>query len=222
MPSVYQQSETPNTGYGSGHNVDWESSYSIRDIAAGEELLDDYGLYEYPDWFVELDQQYGTPQDFIVVKGSVKPGFHVEYEVRQSSLGGQGLFAMQQIPQHALIWKYVLNQNIREFRSEADVRAHLSSLPSRVAQCDWLSHVYAYAGAINEILDNGRLWNHSEDPNTCSGVGGDWDSTFAKRDIAIGEELVDDYGVYEYPDWLLALYSEYGIPIDFVVIKKDT
>jgi hypothetical protein len=216
------QSENPNTGYGSGQDVDWHSSYAVRDIAEGEELFDDYGMYEYPEWFVQLAQEYGTPQDFIIKKDPMKPGFHIDYEVKPSSMGGVGLFAKSFVPKDALIWKYVKNCNIREFHTEAQVRTHLLSLSTYDAQRDWLSHVYAYGGTVKEILDDGRLWNHSEEPNTCSGVGGDWDSTFARRDIGEGEELVDDYGVYEYPDWLLKLYEEFNVPIEFVVIKQQS
>jgi hypothetical protein len=31
-----------------------ESTYATRDIDIGEELFDDYGYYDYPEWFVEL------------------------------------------------------------------------------------------------------------------------------------------------------------------------
>ena len=215
------QSENPNTGYGSGQHVDWQSSYAIRDIDEGEELFDDYGTYEYPEWFVQLAQSYGARQDFIVFKDSVKPGFHIEYEVKPSRLGGVGLFTKHFVPKDSLIWKFVKNCNIREFHSESQVRTHMLSLGTCEAQRDWLSHVYAYRDTVNEILDDGRLWNHSEEPNTCSGVDGDWDSTFARRDIQVGEELVDDYGVYEYPDWLLKLYEEFNVPLEFVVIKQQ-
>jgi hypothetical protein len=51
------------------------------------------------------------------------------------------------------------------------------------------------------------------------GVNGDWDSTYAKRDIVEGEELLDDYGVYDHPEWLISLYQEYEVPNDFVVNK---
>ena len=39
----------------------------------------------------------------------------------------------------------------------------LSQLPSRK---DFLSHAYHDGGALNFILDDGGLWNHSEEPNT--------------------------------------------------------
>jgi hypothetical protein len=170
---------------------------------------------------VALAQAYGAPQDFIATKEkeAVKPGFHVAYDVRPSPLGGQGLFAAQLIPQHSLIWKYAPGRNVVEYRGAEAVHAHVASLPSQEARRDWLAHVYACDGAVVEILDDGRWWNHSGTPNTGSGVGGDWDSTYALRDIHAGEELLDDYGVYEYPDWLRALFHEHGVPTDFVEIK---
>ena len=42
-----------------------------------QELVDDYGVYEYPEWFVELAKEYGAPQDFITKKDSQKPGFYI-------------------------------------------------------------------------------------------------------------------------------------------------
>ena len=46
-------------------------SYAIRDIAVGEELLDDYGFYEFPDWFVALQAEYGVSHAFADVKKPV-------------------------------------------------------------------------------------------------------------------------------------------------------
>ena len=75
---------------------------------------------------------------------------------------------------------------------------HLSSLPSIEAKEDWLIHAYMDNGSVNEILDNGGLWNHSKDPNTGYGPSSDSDpnSSYAIRDIKKGEELLDDYGTY--------------------------
>lgn len=152
-----------------------------------QELLDDYGIYEYPDWFVELAEEYNTPQDFIKKKDSQKPGFHIKYELKASNVGGVGLFATENIKKDSLIWKYCAHCNIRVFYTEKSVRDHLNSLQSSEAKYEWISHVYAADGYLNEITDDGKYWNHSEEPNTVSGVNGDWDSTFAKRDILAGE-----------------------------------
>ena len=31
-------------------------------------LLDDYGLYSYPDWYEQLCKEFGCPRDFVVKK----------------------------------------------------------------------------------------------------------------------------------------------------------
>lgn len=47
-------------------------------------------------------------------------------------------------------------------------------------------------GKVNEIQDDGKRWNHSEEPNTSGenvGEGMDPESSYAKRDIKAGEEV---------------------------------
>lgn len=215
----WNHSEDPNTGTGSGVGIDWFSTYAIKDIQEGEELFDDYGTYEYPDYFIQLAKEYKVPQDFIVKKDFKKPGFHIEYEIKPSNCG-LGLFTKQFIPKNALIWKYASGLNIRSFKNDEEVRKHLATLSDYAEQYDFLSHVYSCDGLVNEILDDGKMWNHSEDPNTCSGYLGDDDSTYAKRDIEAGEELLDDYGLYDYPEWFMPIAEEYHVPYDFVTIKN--
>lgn len=210
----WNHSEDPNTGCGPDPN----STYAIRDIKAGEQLLDDYGTYEYPDWFVELAKEYAVPQDFITIKA--RPGFQVDYELKEAPGRGIGIFTKEFIPVNTLIWKFQKGANIRLFKGEEEVTRHLETL-SREDRIEWLTHVYLFDGFINEILDDGKMWNHSEEPNTCSGYLDDWDSTYAKRDIQIGEELLDDYGEYEYPQWFFRLCAEYGVPQDYFVVKSE-
>ena len=50
--------------------------------------------------------------------------------------------------------------------------------------------------------------------------GSDNVNTYAKRDIAAGEELLDDYGVYDTFDWYEAICSEYGVESLAVVAEK--
>ena len=216
---MWNHSENPNTGY--GVSGDWNSSYAIRDIEPGEELLDDYGIYEYPSWFLELAKEYGVPQDFITKKDSKKPGFHIEYEIKDSVGKGRGIFSKQFIPVNTLIWKYSPGHNVRQFKNESEVRLHLSTL-SFDEQQFWMSHVYMDGGFVNEILDDGKMWNHSEAPNTGSGYLGDSMNTYAIRDIQIGEELLDDYGAYEYPQWFVVLCEQYNHSLDFFTIKAST
>lgn len=202
----WNHSETPNTGQ---NLADLDSSYAIRDIEEGEELLDDYGCYEYPDWYVELAEEFSVRLDFIVRKDATKPGFHVTYEIRESSVAGKGIFATQFIPQGALIWKYCPKVNVRTFRGEEEVLAYLSTL-SEEEQRFFVHHIYVDGGLAIDILDDANYWNHSENPNTSSDAGEDRMSTYAARDIEEGEELLDDYGCYEYPTWFVELGTKYG------------
>jgi len=84
-----------------------------------------------------------------------------------------------------------------------------------------MGHVYMFDGLVNEILDDGCYWNHSDTPNTGAGVGEYEVSSAALRDIAAGEELLDDYGTYEYPAWLMEIFDRWQIPQDYFDIKTS-
>lgn len=122
--------------------------------------------------------------------------------------------------------------NVLSFRGEAEARARLVEIgalhgskdaaASRAAQEFWMDHVYMFDGQLNEILDDGKMWNHSETPCTGlppAGAGYCFESSYAIRDIKAGEELLDDYGLYEYPAWYDALCAEFGANRDFVSRK---
>lgn len=132
--------------------------YSILCRRPKQELFDDYGTYEYPEWFVGLAKEYHVPQDFFVIKQGGKPGFHVEYDIKPSILGGVGIFAKTFIPKDDLIWKFAAGKNVRAFDDEHAVRTHLAALGTHEERYDWISHVYCFDNAVNEILDDGRYW----------------------------------------------------------------
>ena len=217
----WNHSETPNTGSALFYAPDtcWYSSYAIQDIQPGEQLFDDYGTYEYPEYFIKLAEEYKVPQDFIVKKDFKKPGFHIKYQIKKSKYG-LGIFATEFIPQNSLIWRFAKDLNIRLFKTEQDCLNHLNNLPTFEEKYNWMSHVYCCDGYVNEILDDGKMWNHSETPNTYSGYNGDYDSTYAKEDILPGSELFDDYGLYEYPKFYTDLCAQYKVPLDFIKIKS--
>jgi len=124
--------------------------------------------------------------------------------VRESQFG-KGLFATAFIPKGTLIWKYVSGPqgtpgaNVYSYKTEEEARARLAQL-SPEAAAFWMDHVYQFDGKLNEIIDDGGLWNHSETPNTGLPPAGeeyDYESSYSIRDIQAGEELLDDYGIYE-------------------------
>jgi hypothetical protein len=112
--------------------------------------------------------------------------------------------------------------NVLSFTTEAEARARLKELPSQAAREFWMDHVYMFNGRLNEITDDGKMWNHSETPCTGLPPPGDeycFESSYSIRDIAAGEELLDDYGLYEYPEWYNALCAEFGVTREFVCRK---
>ena len=144
-----------------------------------------------------------------------KSGFHVKYEVKETKLG-LGLFVMEPVAKGTLLWSYKKGENILSLQGEEETRQHLATLQTDVARRDWLEHAYHDGGTLNYILDDGGLWNHSAVPNTGGQEDGlDSLSSYALRDLAAGEELLDDYGTYEYPVWLVRLCKEYQVDMEY-------
>ena len=91
-------------------------------------------------------------------------------------------------------------------------------MKSDTERVNFLDHAYANKGKVVEILDDGKLWNHNEKPNT--GFGEDPESTYAIKDIKKGDEMLDDYGYYESIPWFDKIYTKYGIADDYYVVHK--
>lgn len=161
---------------------------------------------------------------------NAKCGFHVRYEVKESAFG-KGLYVLDDIPIGSLVWKYSPGKagdadvNVAVYTTEAETRAHLNSLATHEDRVSWVDHVYMFEGKLNEILDDGLLFNHSEEPCTGMPPAGEqycFESTYAIRDIKAGEQLLDDYGLYGYPPWYTAMTVEFGVARDsFVCIKEE-
>ena len=122
-------------------------------------------------------------------------GFAVRYEIRaEGSVAGKGIFAVEPIPRGALLWRY--SPEVVVEHDEASLRARVASLPTAEERVDLLEHVYGWEGAVHEILDDGKYWNHSTAAAQNTGnhpdgsPPGDGVSSYALRDIAPGEELL--------------------------------
>ena len=122
-------------------------------------------------------------------------GFAVRYEIRaEGSVAGKGIFAVDPIPRGALLWRY--SPEVVVEHDEASLRARVASLPTVEERVDLLEHVYGWEGAVHEILDDGKYWNHSTAAAQNTGnhpdgsPPGDGVSSYALRDIAPGEELL--------------------------------
>ena len=137
----------------------------------------------------------------------------VPYELRDSKIEGRGIFATEYIPRGTLVWKYVPGESVLE-HDEASLRARLQKLSTEDA-IDLLEHIYVWEGAAIEILDDAKVWNHAADHNTGNHPDeedgqGDGLSSYARRDIAAGEELTDDYATFGELPWFEAICKEFG------------
>lgn len=158
----------------------------------------------------------------------IAPGFHAPVEIRPSA-HGRGLFALVDIPKGTLLWKLKACRfpsregNVWAFSSEAEIRARIEPLKDEVASLI-LDHIFMSDGTLYEILDEGDVWNHSDTETTTgyppAGDGYCNNSSYSVRDIRAGEELLDNYSLYEYPDWYEAIKAKYNVHWDFVQNKK--
>lgn len=118
----------------------------------------------------------------------------VKTKLKESNLHGIGVYADQFIPKGTEVWKFTPGFDIRFTRDQ--ILSFPELLQIYVYKYSWRSRksgLYCFSG------DNGKHFNHSENPNVLSEQREDEDEviTVALRDIEIGEELVDDYSSFE-------------------------
>jgi SET domain-containing protein len=132
----------------------------------------------------------------------------VKTKLNASEIHGIGLFADDFIRKDTIVWKFhplidliITREQIAELAAEA--REQIKKYSYR----DIHSGLYVLCG------DDARFFNHSENPNCLDtyefpdreGV------TFACRDIAPGEELTCDYGLFDL-DFDARLYASPPLP----------
>jgi len=111
----------------------------------------------------------------------------VETEVRQSPIHGLGVFLLEPVRAGQLVWKF--DSRIDRVYAPEEI----ATLPAHV-QRYLTTYSTWHAGVGLWVLcgDNGRYFNHSDDPSTVSD-GVSFGSDCAARDLAVGEELTSDY-----------------------------
>ena len=118
----------------------------------------------------------------------------VKTKIGQSTIEGIGLFADEPIKSGTKVWVFepkldlvLSREDVEKFSSIAQQQFY------RYAYLDKIRHKYLLCG------DDGRFFNHSATPNCDESV--DNDSTYATRDIDVGEELTVNYGeIYGNPE----------------------
>ncbi len=111
----------------------------------------------------------------------------VETELKPSPIHGLGVFLLRPVRKGELIWRF--DGRIDRVYAPDEV----ASLPAHVQDylatyCTW----HEGTGVFVLCGDNGRYFNHSEEPTTVSN-GISFGEDHAARDPAAGEELTSDY-----------------------------
>ena len=197
------------------------TSYATKDIKAGDEIVEDYESFRWPAWLPKLCRSLHLKINNLYEK--LAPGvasMQIKYQVKEGKYG-MGIFVDQDVKKGTLIWKYNQDINVKvickSWDGEDALRQYLTTFPSFEQKQDLLIHMYCEHGYCHQLLDDCQFWNHSDNPNTgCDGP--DPFNAYAIRDIKKGEELLDDYGTYEWPDWYLNLLVEYGVDVDYFTV----
>ncbi len=110
----------------------------------------------------------------------------VKTYIDKSLVHGIGLFAAEFIPKDTLIWKLNRDLDLIISQNEYDKLSTLSK-----EHFDWFAYYSENRGGWILCFDNAKFVNHSKTPNTYR-VG----DTIALHDIQIGEEITEDYYVF--------------------------
>lgn len=111
----------------------------------------------------------------------------IETELRPSPIHGLGVFLLSPAPQGSVIWRFDSRID-RIYTSEevASLPAHVQRYLRTYATWNQSTGLWVLCG------DNGRYFNHSEQPSTVSDAIA-FGSDVAARDLEAGEELTSDY-----------------------------
>ena len=111
----------------------------------------------------------------------------VETELRPSSIHGIGAFLLEDVKAGDLVWRF--DSRIDRIFSDAE----LETMPQRLqAFLSMYSTFHQPSGLWVLCGDNGRHFNHSDEPNTIS-LGPAFGDDIAAVDLAAGTELTTNY-----------------------------
>jgi SET domain-containing protein len=111
----------------------------------------------------------------------------VETELRPSSIHGIGTFLLEDVKAGDLIWRF--DSRIDRIFSDSE----LATMPERLkAFLSTYSTFHEASGLWVLCGDNGRHFNHSDEPNTIS-LGVAFGDDVAATDLSAGTELTTDY-----------------------------
>lgn len=115
----------------------------------------------------------------------------VKTKIGPSKIEGIGLFAAEFIPKGTPLWKFMPGFDVVKEKKD------LASL-SEASREQFLKYSSNFGGKYVLGFDDSRFWNHSEQPNVKQDFSSDpFGIEIAARDIEEGEELTEDYKLYD-------------------------
>lgn len=114
----------------------------------------------------------------------------VRTEVRPSSVHGRGVFALDFIPCGTVVWVLDRDSTLTLTRAQWAV---LSASESDDLSNAFRWHGFEERGSIVVDLDDARYVNHSQDHANLACPPGRRDAMVTTRDVAAGEELLENY-----------------------------
>ena len=125
-------------------------------------------------------------------------------EVRESHIHGLGLFARVAIPK-GTVWWHGRREDVmllEKLQYETLARSERSTLIEQTLEAILMYSYYTReSDALIVCLDNSRFVNHSIEANSGALPSADPLSSVALRDIAAGEEIVENYLDYARCPW---------------------
>jgi SET domain-containing protein len=112
----------------------------------------------------------------------------VDTELKPSPIHGLGVFLLAPVRRGELIWRF--DARIDRVYTEEEI----ATLPAHMQR--YLRTYSTWHGETGLFVlcgDNGRYFNHADEPTTVSNAIS-FGEDRAVRDLAIGEELTSDYG----------------------------
>src|SRR5262245_11499595 len=125
-------------------------------------------------------------------------------EIRPSQRHGLGVFAKVDISQGTQWWAADIAGLIKISRDQFQALISSASSPMSDALIAAIQEYSVYVTALDLMVlipDNGRYVNHSDEPNSLARNTATRLSSVALRDIAAGEEIVEDYSTYDWCPW---------------------
>jgi uncharacterized protein len=111
----------------------------------------------------------------------------VDTELRPSSIHGLGVFLLEPVRKGDLIWRFDARMDrVYSLDEVASLPDHVQRYLRTYSTWNEAAGLYVLCG------DNGRFFNHSEEPTTVSNAIS-FGEDHAIRDLAAGEELTSDY-----------------------------